>query len=218
MHFMTKANAIDSDPEIAAIGVVFKALENLEPDARARVLLYVASKLRIDASKLAVSQATIGEQLGVAPEAVQTEYEPEVIKNAGDELEGISPVAKKWMARNSLHAKALSSIFSLGVDEIDLIAKDVPGGNKKDRMRSVFLLKGVAAYLGSGVSRFSNEQIKEACLHYKAYDPTNFATYLKSFSGDVSGDKGSGYTLTARGLSTATEMVKLMLNQPEAKT
>src|SRR5437899_12583099 len=82
-----------------------------------------------------------------------------------DELDGISPVAQKWMRRNVLQVEHLSSIFSLGADEIDLVAKNVPGNSTKARMRSVFLLKGVAAYLAGGAPRFSHEQVKEPCLH-----------------------------------------------------
>ena len=99
-------------------------------------------------------------------------------------------------------------LFSLGVDEIDLVAKKVPGDNKKDRMHSVLLLKGIAAYLSSGVARFTHQQLKEACLHYDAYDGNNFASYLKDFAGEVSGTKSGGYTLTPRGLTAATEMIK----------
>jgi hypothetical protein len=124
-------------------------------------------------------------------------------------LEGISPVAKKWMRRNGLTATQLSNTFSLGVDEIDLVAKTVPGGkSKREKMRSVFLLKGVAAYLGGGVARFTHEQVKETCLHYDAYDLKNFATYLKGMHSEVSGSKETGYQLSARGLSNATELVK----------
>jgi hypothetical protein len=91
-----------------------------------------------------------------------------------------------------------------------LIAETVSGKSKKDKMHNVFLLKGVAAYLGSGAARFTHEQIKEACLHYDAFDAANFATHLKSISADVSGSKAVGYTLTARGIASATELVKTM--------
>jgi hypothetical protein len=77
-------------------------------------------------------------------------------------------------------------------------------------MRSVFLLKGVAAYLGTGAARFTHEQMKEACLHYDAFDAGNFATNFKGLASEVSGSKDSGYALTARGLASATEMVKTM--------
>ena len=79
-------------------------------------------------------------------------------------------------------------------------------------MHSVLLLKGIAAYLGSGAPRFTHGQLKEACLHYKAYDRPNFATYLKSFSADVTGDKSTAYALTPRGLSSGTDMLKGMLH------
>ena len=65
-------------------------------------------------------------------------------------------------------ACALSHVFSLGGDEVDLIAKKVPGKSAGARMRSVFLLQGVAAYLASGAPRFTQERVKEACLHYNA--------------------------------------------------
>ena len=80
-------------------------------------------------------------------------------------------------------------------------------------MHSVFLLKGVAAYLGTGAARFTHEQIKETCLHYDAFDSSNFAVYFKSLSAEVSGNKETGYTLTPRGLAAGTEMVRV-LSQP----
>ena len=126
------------------------------------------------------------------------------------ELEGISPVAKKWMKRNGLTVSRISSIFSLGVDEIDLVAKKVPGKSKAQRMHNVFLLKGIASYLGTGSARFTHEQIKEACLHYDAFDAPNYALNLRNISADVSGTKETGFSLTARGLSNATELLKGM--------
>jgi hypothetical protein len=80
-------------------------------------------------------------------------------------------------------------------------------------MRSVLLLKGIAAHLGTGVLRMTYEQLKEACLHYNAYDGTNFARYLKAFAVDVGGAKEAGYTLTARGLTAATDLIKELLGQ-----
>jgi hypothetical protein len=114
------------------------------------------------------------------------------------------------MARNGLQADQLSRIFSLGVDEIDLIAETVPGKSKAERVYSVALLKGAAAYLGTGAARFTHEQIKEACLHYDAYDSPNFAATLKRLASEVAGSKETGYTLTARGLASATEALKKM--------
>ena len=74
-------------------------------------------------------------------------------------------------------------------------------------MRSIFLLKGLAQYLGTGAPRVTYEQVREACLHYGAFDNTNFSKYFKTMASEVSGSKESGYSLTARGLSSASELV-----------
>ncbi len=202
---MAKKPNNQPDPEIVAISDVYGALKMLAPDAQSRVLSYVAGKLKIATHEIHLEQ----EQREKTTEVGRNEKpDAESMGEEGDHLEGISPVAKRWMARNGLEASKLSMVFSLGVDEIDLIAKTVPGKNMKERMRSVFLLKGVASYLGAGAARFTHEQIKEACLHYDAFDAAHFALHLKSLASEVSGSKDTGYTLTARGLANATEMVK----------
>ena len=204
-----KTPTAELDPEIVAISAVHAALKGLESDVQARVLNYVAVMLKLSPPTSGtdkVLQPLESEQSADFSAIKRMEGAPET----DDELEGISPVAKKWMARNGLQAKQLSVLFSLGVDEIDLIAQTVPGRGKKDKMRSVFLLKGVAAYLGSGVAHFTHQQVKETCLHYDAFDAANFATNFRSLSSEVSGDKDNGYTLTARGLASATDMVRTM--------
>lgn len=133
------------------------------------------------------------------------------------EFTGISPVAQKWIQRNGLQPEQLSSIFSLGGDEIDLIANKVPGKSKRTKMRSVFLLKGVAAYLSGGAARIAHDKIKETCLHYGAFDQPHFATYMKEFASEISGSKESGYTLTARGLANAAILVKEILGLNQAQ-
>jgi len=146
------------------------------------------------------------------------ESEAQNIENITEETDGISPTAKKWLTRNGLNANQISTIFSIGGDEIDLIADTVPGKSKAKKMYNVFLLTGVAAYLGTGAARFTYEQVKEACLHYDAYDYANFATHIKDFSSEVSGSKETGYTLNARGLATATKLVKEMIESDKALT
>jgi hypothetical protein len=206
---MKKPNAAP-DLEITAIGKVYDALKELAPEAQTRVLVYVAAKLNIEAPTPEVDPPRRARSSEDNAERSESETKHEAKQDSDDELEGISPVAKKWITRSGLQAASLSKVFSLSTDEIDLIAKTVPGKSQRDRMRSVFLLKGIAAYLGSGAARFSHAQIKEACLHYDAFDSTNFSKYLKSLSGEVSGSKDTEYALTPRGLAGATEMVKEM--------
>ena len=157
---MTKKYIPEPDPEIAAIGEVYRALGKLAPEARARVLNYVAGKLNIGAPVQA-EEASHQAHHEASQEDTGSQQDPESIGDRGSGLEGVSPVAKRWMTRNGLSAQALATIFSLGVDEIDLVAKMVPGKNKKDRMHNVCLLKGIAAYIGTGVARYTYEQLKE---------------------------------------------------------
>ncbi len=63
----------------------------------------------------------------------------------------------------------------------------------------------------AGQRRYTHEQVKETCLHYHAYDSPNFAKHIQDLSAEVSGSKEPGYTLTARGLASATELVKEMI-------
>jgi len=203
---MTRKATAEPDLEIAAIGEVYEALKGLDQQAQSRVLKYVAGKLNLESS------APGGESQERRQDDLRDPIPKESVRaddiDSQPELEGVSPIARKWMARNGLDAKQLAKIFSLGSDEIDLISKTVPGDSKKAKVRSVVLLKGVAAYLGGGAARFSHQQIKEACLHYDAYDATNFATQLKAISSEVSGSKDTGYSLTPRGLAAATEVLK----------
>lgn len=209
---MSKQLRASEDPEIVAISEVYLALKDLESDARSRVLNYVIDKFNIQNSVVAnrsgyeppqthYSQQPLSPPTEIGSQTTSTDY---------DEFEGISPAGKKWITRSGINVAKLMSIFSLGIEEIDLVSKSVPGDKKNQRMRNIFLLKGLAAYLGTGAARFTHEQAKETCLHYDAWDTGNFAVILKSMSADVSGTKDIGYTLTSKGLTEATSLVKAM--------
>jgi hypothetical protein len=139
------AKASLDDPEITAIGAVYAALKELPPDAQSRVLEFVRAKLGISSTSDAAHEAqsssrtdwTRRPESGGAPER----GEADVTDDAGGEFEGVSPVAKKWMARNGLQPNQLSIIFSIGGDEIDVIAKAVPSTTTKDKMHNVFYLR-----------------------------------------------------------------------------
>ena len=199
------------DPEVIAISTVFNALKDLSPDAQSRVLDYVERKLRRNSAEESPSRESVQKADDTPPD------EP-VSASPSEEVEtddGINAVAQKWMRRNGLSAKALGALFSLGVDEIELVAKKVPGKTKKERMHNVALLRGVASYLGSGAARFTHADLKETCLHYDAYDVANSTAYMKSFASEVAGSAKTGYTLSARGLAAATELVKSLVAAKE---
>jgi|SRR5579872_758142 len=210
---MTTTPSLEQDPEFVAMTAVYHALKDLQPEARTRVLSYVVAKLKIP--KLADDRAKDQED---EPRRDTVEAVTAVEDKQDDETEdlGISAVAKKWLTRNGIQASQLDQLFSIGGEEIDLISDSVPGGTKRERMRSVFLLKGVAAYLGTGAARFTHDQLKEACQHYDAWDASHFALIFENLSSEVSGNAKSGYTLTSRGLALAARMVKDMVKGQQA--
>jgi len=204
----------EPDPEILAITTVYSALKELDAPAQMRVIDYVLKKLNLAMETGKRTQAEEVRSDKVAnnlPEELSAiRSEPRKVPS-NDEFTGISPVAQKWLKRNGLRAEQLNTIFSLGGDEIDLVANKVPGKSTRARMRNVFLLKGVAAYLGGGAPRFTHDKVRETCGHYAAYDSPNFSKNVKEFAPEVAGSKESGYTLTARGLANAADLLKEML-------
>lgn len=201
-------------PEIEAMSAVYAALKDLDQKVQLRVLRYTAEVLGLTLS--AVSGGIEANSLSSDDDQAKGDHvvgpAPTLPTIAvSEDIEGINAIALKWMKRSGLEPKSLQKLFSLGIEEIDLVAKSIPGSSKREKMRNVFLLKGIAAYLGTGVARMTHEQLKEACIHYGAYDGTNFARYIKEFAAEVSGTKEGGFTLTARGITAATDLIKEML-------
>jgi hypothetical protein len=215
----------DLNREVEAIKAVIAALNGLDPVGQTRVLGYVIDALGLElgaSSSGAVAAATAKaatarEMLSQfsATEPRQSENiakAQEDVDDEQDDLEGINSVAQKWMKRNGLSSSQLSSLFSLGIDDIDLVSNSVPGKDIKQRLRSVVLLKAVASYLSSGAARLDSKKLKEAASHYKADAGGNFTTYMASMASEVSGTAATGYTLTSRGLTAATELIKSLLD------
>lgn len=198
----------ETDPELEAMAALHAVLRGLAADAQTRVIEYVIRRLALNPRNLAPDAVSSALRPGTQSGGGQVDFSESHDPDTAGGLEGISPVAQKWMRRNGLQPVALSALFSLGVDEIDLVAKTVPGKTKKERMRSVLLLLGVAGYLSTGAARIPDDKLREACIHYDAYDLSNFSAYMKTLNAEASGSKESGYTLTARGLTSATDLVK----------
>jgi hypothetical protein len=200
----------EDTPEIDAYRTVYLALKSLDPSAQLRVLRYSAEMLGLKFEIPGAGNRTSHDhEESQSSDSIASVSIPDT--QTSDDVEGINSVALKWIRRSNLDPKNLQKLFSLGIDEIDLVAKLVPGTSKRERMRNVLLLKAIAAYLGTGAARVTYEQLKEASLHYNAYDAANFAAHIKSCASDIGGTKESGYTLTARGLTAATDLIREML-------
>ena len=204
----------DDDPELAAIGKVVAALRTLEAAAQQRVLDYAVRRLGLRGAAVDNTPEPPRRRLAADDEPdvgahrrTEERKEPEPA-DSPDGLEGVNVVAQKWMRRSGLSEDQVSALFSLGVDEIDLVANTVPGKTTKDRLRSVVLLQGVASFLGTGAARIEWAKLKQAAGHYGADAGSNFAKYMSALSAEASGSTATGYTLTSRGLNAAKELIK----------
>ncbi|MEZ5283890.1 MAG: hypothetical protein R2712_03575 [Vicinamibacterales bacterium] len=209
----------EQDLELEAMARVYAALKPLESEAQVRVLDYVERRLALKRGSPPSQATTTTQQPAAAtqePTSV-TEPEPEDTLDVGaDGLDGVSPLAQKWMKRNGLTPAQMSELYSLGVDEIDLVAQSVPGDTTKDKLRSVLLLQGVAALLNGGTARITHDRLKQASVDYNADAGTNFAKHMKSFASEVSGSKEAGYTLTTKGLNSAKELIVKMTTSADS--
>ena len=146
------------DAEIDAIGIVYRALKSLNKEAQVRVMQYVKGKLGVEFGLDSIDEEQQNRITRVANEIGRTSENDASAKpvETGTELaDGISPIAQKWIRRSGLTVEQLNELFSIGGEEIDLIAKSVPGKAKKGKLLNVILLKGIAAYLASGAARVS---------------------------------------------------------------
>lgn len=215
----------EQDLELEAMAKLYAALKPLDAEAQTRVLDYVIKRLSLKVDL--PSQLETSQNRKAAPEMLADEpierHSAEEPKRAAlgtregvDGLEGISLVAQKWMKRNGFTESQLSRFFTLGVDEIDLVAKSIPGKTKADKFANVLRLQGIASYLGNGVARTDWNKLKQALGHYGADPGTNFWNYMKRLASEVTGSTSSGFALTSRGLNSATELLKEMTGADKA--
>jgi hypothetical protein len=207
--------------EMAAMSAVFEALRPLDAGSQRWILRSIIDRFGLGTLNESEAQRETHFDKATTRDSSIDKTEPqkerpaETSGTANIDTSGISPVAQKWMARSGLDTSKLSAIYSLNFDEIDLISQSVPGTSMRERMKNVLLLKSIASYLGTGAARVPYDKAKEACIHYNAYDQSNFASYLKEFAREIGGTKESGYSLTPAGMTAATGVIQQMLASPQ---
>src|SRR5437764_1453639 len=105
------------DPEIAAMNVVVNAIKDLESASQQRVIEYAITRFNL--SGLPTRQGAVDGELPEEDTTLKTSDagnsgSVDLPPLADDGIEGINPVAKKWMTRNGLSGEALGKLFSLG--------------------------------------------------------------------------------------------------------
>jgi hypothetical protein len=208
---------LNEDSEFLAMRQVYASLVPLSPESRARVVEYVSSRLGFSWSRgtteADLHRPTTREPAASRePQRVERQLEGSTEEDeASEDVGGVSPPGLKWMRRSNLSLAQLEPIFSVNLDEIDLIASEIPGRGKASRMANVLRLKCLAQYLATGAAKVTHDDFNEACVHYHAQDAGHFAENMRALNAEVTGSKETGYQLTPKGMTVATALVKDMI-------
>jgi hypothetical protein len=215
----TKARRADvADAELAAMAKVLDALKHLNAAVQQSVIEWAVRRFKLQNPFGSAQEEPMDSFVDlpesakrIKVESAEPARESQSSPQAQDgQIEGINAVAQKWLKRSGLSESQLSKLFTLGVDDIVLVAKKVPGSKKIERLKNVLLLEGVAAFLGSGVARVEWSKLKESAAHYNADVGGNFPTYMKKLAAEATGSVQNGYTVTSRGLNQAKELIEQM--------
>jgi hypothetical protein len=120
---------------------------------------------------------------------------------------GPSARSRVWMKQNGLSVEQVSQVFHISTDDAEIIAHDVPGKTRRDKVRNAYILIGVARYLFSGDARFDDDTARVVCERYGFYDHTNHMKYMKG-GNEFTGSKEKGWILTAPGLKHGAAIVQ----------
>lgn len=120
----------------------------------------------------------------------------------------VSPRAKLWMRQNEVASDQILQVFDIADGEATIIAAQLSGKNTAEKAIKAYVLTGISAYLISGESNFSDKAARGLCETFGCYDSTNHSKYLKEKNNYLTGDKESGWKLTAPGLRYGGSIVK----------
>ena len=126
----------------------------------------------------------------------------------GDNPEGISTKASGWMKKYGIGADQLGHVFTVSVEEVDVIAASLPGGSKRQKTLEAYVLCGLRSFIHGGEGRFDDKEARALCLKLGCYDPANHSNYMKAFSNLITGSKDIGWRITNPGFERAAQIVK----------
>ena len=185
-----------SDNLPSIVDGLYKLLEPLNPDDRARVVRAVL--------------ALLGEG-GIS--AAGTEKDKEFEGDSAPSTFGAK--ATRWMTQNKITEQDIYEIFHKDGDSVDVIASSLPGNGKRGETRNCYLLSGARALLETDEPKFSEPDVVYLCKLMGCHDRSNHSAIRRSLGNMVAGTKTSGYTLPAPGLRAAAELIKEMASEAQ---
>jgi hypothetical protein len=119
---------------------------------------------------------------------------------------GLMPRARAWMRQNGLSMEELQQAFHIEGSDCQVIVSAIPGKANRERVRSAYLLTGVAQLMVTGEPRFDDREARELCVRFGFFDTTNHSKYVKG-GNEFTGSREKGWILTAPGLKQAALLI-----------
>jgi hypothetical protein len=154
-----------------------------------------------DERKRAVHAAMtlLGEE-AISPPATSVE------QGQPDGTETLPSRVRTWMRQNDLSMDELQQLFHVENGIVEIIA-EIPGKNRREKVRNAYVLTGVSTFLLTGEQRFEDVTARGLCERVGIYDSTNHAKYMKD-GNEFTGSREKGWTITIPGLKAGANLVK----------
>jgi hypothetical protein len=120
----------------------------------------------------------------------------------------VHPLAKQWMKKNGVTSEQLEHFFHFDQGQVIPIALPGNAASKKEQSLNAYMTVGLARFLASGDSAFTDADARKFCEQSGCYDGPNHSKIVKELKNRVTGSKSVGWKLTAPGLSAVAELVK----------
>lgn len=126
-------------------------------------------------------------------------------------IEGVAGAAiaakTDFFSRYNISQEEWTRIFHFDGSSYSVIVKDLKEKTTTKKQVKLALLLGIKGLLETGEALISKDSLVELCKNYAAYDPTNFAKYMKK-NKNLFLAKGDGWVLTMPGQDKAAEVIK----------
>jgi hypothetical protein len=122
---------------------------------------------------------------------------------------GVPDPVKPFLTANAITTEILEKVFHPTGPGAQLLASEIPGNGKANKVVSLSLLLGVKQALESGSFTCALKDLRELAVHYDCYDSPNFSSTLKANKNYYKPrEKGADLELSGPGLKKAGEIIK----------
>lgn len=122
---------------------------------------------------------------------------------------GVPDTVKPFLTANGITTEILEKVFHPTGPGAQLVASEIPGNGKANKVVSLSLLLCVKEALESGAFRCTLKDLREMAVHYDCYDSTNFSKTLKANKSYYNPrDKGADLELSGAGRKKAGDIIK----------